>query len=541
MEDSVKNIGHLGLISGICKELKLKERVDKIIGSKSPDQKVTMGERLMALVLNGLGFSESRLYLMSEYFEDKPTEELIGPGVTAKLLNDDCLGRLLDKIAEYGASEFFAEIVLPIAHEYNLLKKTVHHDSTSFKLHGEYKPGLLDLTETRLGIVEICHGHSKDHRSDLKQIMLAMTTVGEEGIPIFIEPQSGNTSDKKSFSITLKNMQKYAKKLNIDFKPIEICDSALYSKEFIQLAKKEGRKWLTRVPETSKESISYIEEVVFESDWIELGEGYKGIEKNIIIEGVEQRWCLVNSKQAYRKELHTLERNVEKEKTAIKKVLNAVSKIKFDCQLDAQKALDLEFRKFKYHKKGATNLMIIDKPPKTEMHYKITCSFETDLEKIESKKVSLGRFILATNVDKEELKTEEILKEYKGLSSVEKGFRCLKDPWFHASTLFLKSPKRLTALTCVMSLSLFIYTFGELKLRKHIPKLKKTILSKAGKPLKTLTMRRVFQIFKTISIITINYKGKILKRMKELTKIQKEVLHIFGPFYENIYQSMVNT
>ena len=92
-----------------------------------------------------------------------------------------------------------------------------------------------------------------------------------------------------------------------------------------------------------------------------------------------------------------------------------------------------------------------------------------------------------------------------------------------------------------MSLTLFVYTFGELKLRKHMPQLQKVLQNKAGKPLKIITMRRVLQIFKTIWISTVYHEGKVFKQIKKLTEIQKKILSIFGPFYENIYNPMTYT
>jgi transposase len=52
-----------------------------------------------------------------------------------------------------------------------------------------------------------------------------------------------------------------------------------------------------------------------------------------------------------------------------------------------------------------------------------------------------------------------------GQQKVERGFRFLKDPWFMANTLFLKSPKRIMALMMIMTLCLLIY--GALEYRKR--------------------------------------------------------------------------
>ncbi len=66
---------------------------------------------------------------------------------------------------------------------------------------------------------------------------------------------------------------------------------------------------------------------------------------------------------------------------------------------------------------------------------------------IEAQRIRCGRFILATNVlNREQLSADDALREYKAQQGVERGFRFLKDPMFFASSVFLKSPKRVAAL-----------------------------------------------------------------------------------------------
>jgi transposase len=50
------------------------------------------------MILNGLGFVNQRLYLVSKFFEDKPVGRLIAEGIEAEHLNDDRLGRALDSM-----------------------------------------------------------------------------------------------------------------------------------------------------------------------------------------------------------------------------------------------------------------------------------------------------------------------------------------------------------------------------------------------------------------------------------------------------------
>ena len=50
------------------------------------------------MILNGLRFSSRPLYLSPEFFQNKPVDVLIGPGITADMLNDDSLGDALERL-----------------------------------------------------------------------------------------------------------------------------------------------------------------------------------------------------------------------------------------------------------------------------------------------------------------------------------------------------------------------------------------------------------------------------------------------------------
>jgi transposase len=59
-------------------------------------ERVGVGTATVAMILNGLGFSNRHLYLVSQFFATKAVERLLGPGITTEDLNDDCLSRTLD-------------------------------------------------------------------------------------------------------------------------------------------------------------------------------------------------------------------------------------------------------------------------------------------------------------------------------------------------------------------------------------------------------------------------------------------------------------
>ena len=186
------SLGHLGIVSAVAKDLGLVEKLDRRLPRFDIRRIVSNGNAVLAMVLNGLGFSNRRLYLIPQFLQNKPVDRLLAPNLKPEHFDDHVLGRALDEISEYGASKLFVEIAFEIALEQKLLGKEAHIDTTSFSFEGAYSQ-----QNSEPVTINICHGFSKDHRPDLKQVVLNMAVSGPAILPIFMEPLSGNASDKK--------------------------------------------------------------------------------------------------------------------------------------------------------------------------------------------------------------------------------------------------------------------------------------------------------------------------------------------------------
>jgi hypothetical protein len=90
----VEHLNHLGIVAEVCREIGMAEWLNA--QDPSSRQQVSVGTATVAMVLKGLGLSNRQLYLAPQFFDDKPVERLLGPGIKAADLNDDCLGRTLD-------------------------------------------------------------------------------------------------------------------------------------------------------------------------------------------------------------------------------------------------------------------------------------------------------------------------------------------------------------------------------------------------------------------------------------------------------------
>ena len=85
-EDQIngKVLDHLGLVAATIEKLGLVEKIDQIIPlAKEKGAKTTIGQRIAAMIMNGLGFIDDRLYLFPDFLGNKPVDRLLGKGLTA--------------------------------------------------------------------------------------------------------------------------------------------------------------------------------------------------------------------------------------------------------------------------------------------------------------------------------------------------------------------------------------------------------------------------------------------------------------------------
>ncbi len=70
-------------------ELGLVEKIDAMIPQDLEQRNISVGMAVKAMILIGLGFVQRALYLTPDFFRGKPVGRLLGPGITAEMLNDD--------------------------------------------------------------------------------------------------------------------------------------------------------------------------------------------------------------------------------------------------------------------------------------------------------------------------------------------------------------------------------------------------------------------------------------------------------------------
>jgi transposase len=529
-----QRIDHLGIVAGISREIGLMEEVDQQVGGNN--RKVSCGQAVQAMILNALGFTSRALYLMPDYLHNKPVDLLIDPALSAEDFNDDTLGRSLDDLYKQGITEVFAKIASRALDVYGIEHRFVHLDSSSFHLHGQY-----EASEPDTEAITITHGYSRDHRPDLKQVVVQLITSQRSALPIWLEVLSGNSSDKKTFAPTV---EAYCQQLEESEQPYFVMDSAGYARDNLKTLEK--MRWLMRVPETLADVKALVKET--EQDAMtQVADGYWGQEVKSEYGGIQQRWLVVFSQATYDRELKTLERTQEREREAVEKGWRKVCQTTFNCEADAEKVVVRFNQRWKYHQVTAqitpvTQYARRGRPAAEEQPEVIGYSLSGEVlvhqAGIDAAKRSLGKFIIATNeLDLERLSAAEMLANYTDQGvTVERGFRFLKDPLFFAHSLFLKKPERIMALVMIMCIALLIYVLAERQLRLALEQNNETIPDQKGKPTQQPTLRWVFQTFEGLDVLSVRVDDQtILRQVLNLRLVHLKVLQLLGPHVQKCY------
>lgn len=528
------NLDHLGLVAGMIDELGLPELIDTLIKQDHEQRLVSVGQCVKAMVLNGLGFVNRALYLMPHFFKDKPVERLLGEGVKAEYLNDDSLGRALEAIYAYGPEQLYGQLAAQSVKRLGLSCEVGHLDSSSFHVDGNYNSDQ-DAPER---VIHITQGYSRDHRPDLNQVVLQLISEHQAGIPLLMEALNGNSSDKESFRLTLNaHLEQLHEGVGLS---LIVADSALYTAKSLQDL--GAFPWITRVPETIGGTRELI--MAVSNEWMHTQPERAYTVLGATYGGVKQRWLVVYTQGARERAEQTVDRQQLKQSTADYKAFNVFAKRTFACVADAEAALALVQKKLKFvtlhdpyvveikHFKGK------GRPGKGRtpdaVSYRIEAGVASMIDVRYRKIQQKSCFIVASNqLDEAQLSHEDMLDHYTpGQQKVERGFRFLKDPWFMAHTLFLKSPKRIMALMMIMTLCLLVYGALEYRIRQSLQQQQKTFPTQLGTTTTKPTARWVFQFFAGIHVLVCDSWREVVLNCNESHHL---LLSLLGEQYGQLY------
>jgi transposase len=262
--------------------------------------------------------------------------------------------------------------------------------------------------------------------------------------------------------------------------------------------------------------------------------------------GVRQRWLVVHSRAARRRAEKTLAKRHLQQGEAELKAFERLRRQAFACEPDARAALEAFEKTLKLtqvHEGRAVRQTPLAKkrrqagtPEPGPAHYAVEGQLASRTDVHARQLLQKSCFVIATNdTDGAVLSDEQVLEAYrKDQQKVERGFRFLKDPLFMASTLFLKSPRRIMALMAVMTLCLMVYAALEHRIRQSLAQQSQAYPDQKGRPTERPTARWVFQSFIDIHVLRVAPPAEVVLNLKAH---HRALLALLGERYVAVYSN----
>ena len=171
----------------------------------------------------------------------------LAPG-EVELLNDDRVGRTLDRLFDADRASLITKTVLGVIGEFGIDTTQLHNDSTTVTVTGDY-PGADGRTRGGKPTPAIVHGHNKDYRPDLLQLLFILTISADGAVPIAYRVADGNTPDDVTHVPTWDQLCVLVGTPGF----LYVADSKLCSKQAMGHIHAHGGRFVTIVPHGRRE------------------------------------------------------------------------------------------------------------------------------------------------------------------------------------------------------------------------------------------------------------------------------------------------
>ena len=182
-------VQHLPIVKAYADKIGVVEVINQLV---STEMAIDPGTIVLGMILDTLS-GRSPLYRLAEFFTHQDTALLLGKPVTPRAFDDDTVGRVLDRLYDTGTMQVFTACAVRAEQILHCDKRSVHFDTTSVTVYGEYLPP--EESQEHKRPFRIPYGYSKDKRPDLQQCVFATRCI-DRAVPIWGQPEEGNASGK---------------------------------------------------------------------------------------------------------------------------------------------------------------------------------------------------------------------------------------------------------------------------------------------------------------------------------------------------------
>lgn len=396
------------------------------------------------------------------------------------------------------------------------------------------------------------HGHNKDHRPDLKQLVFILTVAEDGAVPVHFSAANGNVTDDKTHIRTWDLLCQITGRP--DFLYVADCKLATVE-NMTHIHDRKGR-FLTVLPRTRAEVGSFYKHIQdHHVVWTEIHRKMDERTKTVVdtfsvadlhvvtADGYRLVWYLSTAKlerdresrrhrlQATTDELTALREKLSSPKTRYRRraqvheIVEGILKANDTSSYFKVEIKEIEEERFKQERPG--------RPGKNTKYRRSSRSrfdlaYEFDHDEIQRDAKADGTFPFITN--DRGLTDLELLLAYKKQARVEQRHHHLKGI-HEVAPVFLKDASRIEALLYVYFFVLLIHALIERQLRSGmlVEGVKDLPLYPEGRPCKAPSTTRVLEVFEHLQRHHLAQKeAKKITMTSQLSQLHKQIIALLG-------------
>jgi transposase len=458
-------------------------------------------------------------------------------------LNDYRLGQILDALFAANLNRVFSTLALNALEVYSIETAWLHQDTTTLSLYGTYAGGETDgegaAPETDAVVApRPTFGHSKDHRPDLKQVMLSLGVSGDGGLPLRMGIRDGNTSDSTEAPVALEECVA----LGLEGMVGIVADSKAYSQRTLGLCREKFIGLVTLVPRTCgiRQALEGWGQqhapvpVLVEKPGRTRRDAprrWRGqsVERLVAVEYSDGRvaqeplrFVVVHSSQLAQQHAAAYATAQAKETERVADHIRRVQARSFACVADAEAAIAQEegrgqgqrgrppqrWRSHALHyrveafthrpKRTCRGRPPTTDTPPEETRYRLV----VEAEALTQAEQEQGWTVLATTVNAQRCSEAQILRAYQEQNStVEAGMRWIKNP-AAITPMWLEKPERIAALAMLTVIGLLVYGLLQRQVRLYLQAHQQHVPGNKG-PTATPTAAVVLSLFTPVLMVQV--------------------------------------
>lgn len=562
------HLSHLPILMDVVRRTKMLDVIDTAI-REDPRSKVSTSE-CVAVILCSVFAGAHDLWRLSERLGrfDMPTV-MRDLGFNISEFTEERLAKALDDLWKVDVNRLMTGIALQMIEHFSLDMDFLHFDTTSLSFHGAYEREDLGslgqemppLRQRQTQIPhgpKVCHGYSKDHRPDLKQIIYGTLMTADGGVPVAGRGMDGNHSDSESAAEFFTEIRKIVQD------PRKVCcvaDSKGWCSRVLGVIQDQGMRLLSRLPRTNK-----LHDTLMAKPWEPCGkierpgkrkndpvdiieyQGFsqeEGYIREVAVSGyqadgtpnppkneihlVKVRAVKIRSSALLRTKLKTAIRERGRERTKAQGLAKKIQAEAYACRRDAEQAVqELQdrnrwitiaftaevIRHEGQFKVGRGRPRKNPRPPIDGDHYFKLVMTVTNVDEatMRLRLIEDATFILIRTRNEDWSITDaEMIERYRGQYHNEHGFAWLKSG-MGLNPLFLKTETRIGSLCFIYCLGLMVWNLLQRDVRANLKKNNTGLPYYRGKLSAKITTRFFFELFPQVMSIPVQMEDGTSKK-----------------------------